>query len=58
MPLGKVGLKGLGRLGGGLGPSHHGESSPPIPQIESFIILEDDTGYILLEDNKLILTET
>lgn len=58
MPVGKVGPHALGKLGGGLGSIKSGTLGTPLPQIEGFIILEDDSGYILLEDNDKILTET
>lgn len=58
MPIGKIALSGLGRLGGGLGSVFHGNIGGAPPSLETAIILEDETGYILLEDNNLIITET
>lgn len=57
MSVGKVGLNALGRLGSGLGSVKTGIPGTP-PELESFIILENDAGYILLEDSDLIVTET
>ena len=60
MPIGKLALKGVGRLGGGLG-SVVGEqdrvSPPPPPPVETGIIKEDATGFVLTQNNYVISTE-
>jgi len=55
---GKTRLGSLGKLGWGLISVKSGEPSPyPPPPIEEYIILEDNTGFILLEDGSAVVTE-
>jgi len=56
---GKVGLNGLGRLGWGVGSIKPGTASTsPPPLIEYGVILENETGFILLEDGTPVVTES
>jgi hypothetical protein len=61
MPIGSIGSRGLGRLGGGLsapGDSRNGGNSPPPPPIvSSGLIKEDSSGYILTENNSTLDTD-
>jgi hypothetical protein len=58
MPLGNLGLKGVGRLGGGLGSVTGDQDRPsPPPPTETGIIQESVTGFILTENNLVISTE-
>lgn len=60
MPIGKLALKGLGRLGGGLSSvvgAQDRNSPPPPPVTGNLIIKENNTGYVLLENSNKILTE-
>ena len=56
---GKVGLNALGRLGWGVGSIKSGKPGVgPPPPIEQAIILEDETGFVLLEDGSTVVTES
>lgn len=58
MPLGKLALKGVGKLGGGLGSVVGDQDSPsPPPPAETGIIQESVAGFILTENNLVISTE-
>ena len=59
MPIGKLALKGLGRLGGGLSSvvGTQDRNDPPPPPIENGILKENATGFILSENNEIITTE-
>jgi hypothetical protein len=59
MPIGNLGLKGLGRLGGGLGSvvGDQDRPTPPPPPAETGIIQESVAGFILTENNLVISTE-
>lgn len=60
MPIGKLSLKGLGKLGGGLGSPSGTEYTPgpppPPPAVEG-VILENNTGFVLAENTDIIVTE-
>ena len=55
---GKARLGSLGKLGGGLVSVKFGISSTyPPPPLGAHIILEDGSGFILIEDGSTVVTE-
>jgi hypothetical protein len=53
MPLGKLTLKGLARLGGGLGSVKPGKPPPPAIVIGDLVLTDefgDENGFILTEN--------
>lgn len=59
MPIGRLNLGSLGRMGGGLGSvqSRHQSSAPPVPPTINALVKEDSDGFnnfILTENNETI----
>ena len=53
MPLGKLTLKGLSRLGGGLGSVKPGKPPPPARVVGDLVLTDefgDENGFILTEN--------